>query len=602
LVLLALGLGACQPVDDWVTPAPETPASATEAGPEPAASELSEPSAPAATDETTDPPTGEASAVAGSGTGPAPGSGTKPAATAGSRGATAAATAATAKPTSPSSIAVAMYPMADVRDAEACRLVAGEDGALTFEAVTNPAMSCPDAFAWKVMVEAVRDEFWRHWASDQYTWPQADWPPDEAAADATGPYPLCGAAGADPERCCDPSRLDNPGYEDPRYPAKHCPYFPDDHDDVPGFELPQPQARAPAVAQHDPFAGSVSGPVSEPGRIIRQEMSELVYRNRPFWAYTFDNALYHQEGLAAAYAAAEANLTQDAPYHGTYGPGTLTRIDYPVDAVMIKSNWLNEERARALGIVDDADHPYITMDIRSPVTDNNGTTFIEGKHYLVALHISTKDIPNWTWATFEHVNNPGRCDYTGCNDSFGYRSPDAVAPHLADNYTAPHTQDDQLVDNALIIDPGGLYPGGRISPALAALFAATGIGTRAREQPWPSAADRGWLSYRLKGSQVGFTDATGRATFLGNSVTEGGFVGSSSCVSCHARAAVGPSGTAVLGIFEPRLSEVGYPQSSFGIPDPDWFVTNSSSAHFLDLIGLQSDFVWGILFASPLSE
>jgi hypothetical protein len=34
-------------------------------------------------------------------------------------------------------------------------------------------------------------------------------------------------------------------------------------------------------------------------------------------------------------------------------------------------------------------------------------------------HISSKDIPNWIWATFEHVGNPGRCDYTGCNDSYG---------------------------------------------------------------------------------------------------------------------------------------------------------------------------------------
>ena len=27
---------------------------------------------------------------------------------------------------------------------------------------------------------------------------------------------------------------------------------------------------------------------------------------------------------------------------------------------------------------------------------------------LTALHITTKDLPNWLWATFEHVDNPAR--------------------------------------------------------------------------------------------------------------------------------------------------------------------------------------------------
>ncbi|MFW8588891.1 hypothetical protein ACOJBM_40890 [Rhizobium beringeri] len=43
----------------------------------------------------------------------------------------------------------------------------------------------------------------------------------------------------------------------------------------------------------------------------------------------------------------------------------------------------------------------------------------DGKKYaLIAMHIS-KVLPNWTWATFEHQNNPGRCDYTGCHDAYG---------------------------------------------------------------------------------------------------------------------------------------------------------------------------------------
>ena len=35
----------------------------------------------------------------------------------------------------------------------------------------------------------------------------------------------------------------------------------------------------------------------------------------------------------------------------------------------------------------------------------DGTRRIYG---LTALHIITKDLPNWFWATFEHVDNPAR--------------------------------------------------------------------------------------------------------------------------------------------------------------------------------------------------
>ena len=34
----------------------------------------------------------------------------------------------------------------------------------------------------------------------------------------------------------------------------------------------------------------------------------------------------------------------------------------------------------------------------------------------VAMHVICKAVPNWTWATFEHKFNPGRCDIIGCRD------------------------------------------------------------------------------------------------------------------------------------------------------------------------------------------
>lgn len=88
----------------------------------------------------------------------------------------------------------------------------------------------------------------------------------------------------------------------------------------------------------------------------------------------------------------------------------------------------------------------------------------------------------------------------------------------------------------------------------------------------------------------------------------------SSCISCHSRAGIhiqwqpdptGPGPVTVkpvanffrLGVFSRQLSDYGYQQSVHGIPNPNWFHNDDSSAS-LDV--LQTDFVWGFLFASPL--
>ena len=302
--------------------------------------------------------------------------------------------------------------------------------------------------------------------------------------------------------------------------------------------------------------------------------------------------LYNKEGLIEVFETNSQNLTHRAPYRKQNTAEALTRIDFPVAAVMIKSNWLNERRARELGIHNDADNPYITMEINSPVTDNNGKILEKGIHYLVAFHISSKDIPNWVWATFEHVDNPGRCDYIGCNDSYGYSSPDVIEPGERDNYTRPHTRSDSLLIPTPIFDTGKKYAGGTRSQDLAMVFKQSGIGGTKEKNHMPRSTDRGWLSYRLKGSQVEFTDAMGRPGIVGNSITEGGFVNSSSCMGCHARAAVNDQANPPLGVFVPQLSDVGYAKSHHGTPDPDWYHASGMPP---SLIGLQTDFVWGFL-------
>jgi hypothetical protein len=101
----------------------------------------------------------------------------------------------------------------------------------------------------------------------------------------------------------------------------------------------------------------------------------------------------------------------------------------------------------------------------------------------------------------------------------------------------------------------------------------------------------------LKGAQVEFTDSMGRAVHLGNSVTEGGFVSTSSCMTCHARAGAAVAGTIPppLGVFENGISDSGYLPSSIGIPVADWY---NRSGQPPTLQVLQTDFVWGFLAAN----
>jgi len=120
--------------------------------------------------------------------------------------------------------------------------------------------------------------------------------------------------------------------------------------------------------------------------------------------YVFKNDLYNEEGLLAVFKRNSENLNKNAPYQATNPAGAQTRIDLPITAVMIKSNWLYHEFAKQMGLYDDPDAPYVKKKMVTKIGDKR----YEGEHWLLSFHISTKDIPQWVWTTFEHVNNPGR--------------------------------------------------------------------------------------------------------------------------------------------------------------------------------------------------
>jgi hypothetical protein len=124
------------------------------------------------------------------------------------------------------------------------------------------------------------------------------------------------------------------------------------------------------------------------------------------------------------------------------------------------------------------------------------------EYALVAMHVSSRQNPNWVWGTFEHQMNPGRCDAIGCFDSFGAQIP-AVAP----NKKAFNTQ----------------YGSCLKTPQLKTMM------TNANLSPV-------WENYCLKSTEVDFVAADGTPYALGNSVIEGivgnGTVAASSCITC----------------------------------------------------------------------
>ena len=178
-----------------------------------------------------------------------------------------------------------------------------------------------------------------------------------------------------------------------------------------------------------------------------------VRMNRPAFEFVLRNELFHVAGQIQA-------LTRpNAP-------------EFPPEAREVKAQW------RRLTPQQDPARFHIARIVRNGVAETWG---------LTALHITTKDMPNWFWATFEHADNPGR----------------ELAVPSRDRHGLPPTLN----------------------------------GTK-------------WANYVLRGSQVNFTTSTGVPTVLANSQIEAPFQTSSSCVTCHSRASIDTNGNH-LDIFAP---------------------------------------------------
>ncbi|MER8640186.1 hypothetical protein [Mesorhizobium sp. M1365] len=202
----------------------------------------------------------------------------------------------------------------------------------------------------------------------------------------------------------------------------------------------------------------------------------------------------------------------------------------PSESIEVKADWLTAS-------ADDSKRYHVSVDC-------NGKSW-----KLVGLHIISKALPNWSWATFEHVDNAGRCDFIGCHDSYGA--------------TVSSTSPLQSAEGEPVV--GGTYPADatcKKTEPLTGIFTAAGLDQAV------------WGNYCLKGSQVDFTTLAGEPTRLGNSVTEKGFVRTSSCMSCHSRASTDAGGLSVLFPgFVKLVGEAAQENSEgpIGSPDPFWF-------------------------------
>jgi hypothetical protein len=305
---------------------------------------------------------------------------------------------------------------------------------------------------------------------------------------------------------------------------------------------PQFPVTPSALTPHAPIVPSIGlQAIQEAGGLVPQippnpAIGEEARRNKSAFDFIVANNLYKISGLKAAYG---------------------TSISFPVDAIEVKANWMP-----VAAIPDFTKNKVSLAEVSKLYHVNTGS---DGKQYaMVSMHIISKLVPNWTWATFEHTLSPGRCDILGCIDHFGAQT--AVVP-----------------------------PNSLANQGYGACTKTSAFGSLVAGLKW----DPAFLNYCLKGSQTDFTDNSGLDVRLGNSVTEDGFVNRSSCMTCHGRAAFDQNGRATSNAgFDPSGA------APLGPIDPTWYWSFSSKPPiFVGMPGLKraatsADFVWSIPFCA----
>jgi hypothetical protein len=273
-----------------------------------------------------------------------------------------------------------------------------------------------------------------------------------------------------------------------------------------------------------------------------QPENDEVRMNWSAFKSVVDNNLYSIDGQEAAFESGKP-------------------VSFEREAKEIKAEW-----RQITGLPDAVQKTFHTATFTK-----NGATEVWG---LVALHITTKDLPNWFWATWEHESTSQRESVVPSRDSWG-----AKLIYGGERFN--------VYDRLQGVEKGDPFPAGSWagpSDQLVELFKRVGL------------TEEKWSHYVLRGTQVDFTDKFGRPTILANSVIEEGFQDTSSCITCHAKAGIGPRlrrslEKNMLPVFASNLPPVG----DIGLPNPEWFVGNGTMPPSRKY--LQFDFVWSTIRA-----
>ena len=381
-----------------------------------------------------------------------------------------------------------------------CAVVAGAaaQGAVTPAAEpwrepqdTTAAVFEPDRYAWRVFVAL--------------NWPASTL---QKEADPTKPFGAPGPAVWETWRNVRPGASDTV-------------FRPDGRDPGPWLTGATPVV-ARAESQFDRRPLKLEGLQTLPGRTGRPQIGPAfdpavgnfheVRLNLPTYEFIRTNALFNVEGQLAQVAAGKENL------------------NFPPSSKEIKAVWRK---------IREADKPRYHW---AEVTASSGAREAWG---LTAIHISTKDVPNWFWTTFEHIDNKPAGSGTSDMPNIGWQT------KSVDRFACPAPPHD--CDKA---------------PA--------GIGLQGTK----------WENYRLRGTQLDFVSSIGATTILGNSQIEAGFQATSSCVTCHAVAAIDRQGGR-LGGFTPIV----------GVPQPEWFRDPATGQRLF----MQLDFVFSLQRAARLN-
>lgn len=293
----------------------------------------------------------------------------------------------------------------------------------------------------------------------------------------------------------------------------------------------------PAIARQGVQENGGLLPAIPPG--ITQGVTEETRHNKATFDFIVQNNLYKVSGLRAAFGKP---------------------LSFPVDSIEVKANWV------AASDIPAFTNNRVTV---AQVPELYHVNTAGGVQYaLVAMHVISKLVPSWTWATFEHKFNPARCDILGCKDAFG-----AQKAFVPSNTSANQG-----------------YPDCTKTPALTAMLAGADI-------------EPVFANYCLKGSQADFVDNVGLDIRVGNSVTEDTFVATASCMTCHGRSVFDRNGkpTSVAGFLS--FSANG-PIGPLGPLLPSWYWNFSSQPPIfegkpgLTQIATSADFVWSIPFCA----